>query len=45
MWHADDRDFLYRRVTQQAAFDLDRRDVFATAYDNVRYRRIRPVRY
>jgi hypothetical protein len=35
MWHADDRDFLYRRVTQEAAFDLNRRDVFTPAYDNV----------
>ena len=33
--HADDRHFLHRRMPQQHAFDLDRRDVLAAADDDV----------
>src|SRR6266851_5778876 len=35
MWQPDDRDLLHRRVAQQNAFHLDRRDVLAAADDHV----------
>jgi hypothetical protein len=33
VWHTDDSDFLHRRVAQETAFHLDRRDVLS-ATDN-----------
>ena len=35
MRESDDRNLFHRRVSQKHAFDFNRRDVFATAYDNV----------
>jgi len=35
MWHADDGDFLYCWVAQEATFHLDRRDVLAAADNDI----------
>ena len=35
MWEPDDRHFLHGRMSQKHAFDFDRRNIFAAAYDDI----------